>query len=127
MIEKIKASLMKDKENQMYLGDKKVEIAKLTPEKWSEFFQVVDLLPGLIVQVFLAPKEDFYSTVMAGLDIGVSEIAEITAVLSGIDREYLRKEVGIDEMIEYVVRFVKKNRIRETAKNLKGLLSQTQE
>jgi hypothetical protein len=109
-------------EHEMMLGDKRVKIEKLTIAKWRELFAVIDKLPGLIVQILSAPADDFYTYVVAGLDIAFEEVAQIVSVLTGLDVEYIENNVGIDELIEYVSRIVKRNRLEDVAKNVKSLL-----
>jgi hypothetical protein len=109
-------------ENEMMLGEKRVRIEKLTIIKWRQLFETVDKLPGLIVQVLSAPADDFYSYVITALDIAFDEIAEIVAVLSGVDAEYIAEHVGVDELFEYLSRTVKRNRLDDVVKNVKSLL-----
>jgi hypothetical protein len=106
----------------MYLHEKKVEIPKLTPNRWKQLFEKVDMLPGLIVQVLLAPKKDFYSTALQAFDIALDEITETVAILTEVDVEYIRENVGISELIEFVFKTVKRNRLGEASKNLRSLL-----
>jgi hypothetical protein len=110
------------KENEMYLGEKRVRIEKLTIAKWRQLFEVVDKLPGLIVQVLSAPSEDFYSYVIMALDIAFDEIALIVSVLTGLDADYITENVGVDELFEYLSRTVQRNRLDEVSKNVKSLL-----
>jgi hypothetical protein len=113
-------------ENEMYLGEKRVKIEKLTIVKWRELFETVDKLPGLIVQVLTAPKEDFYTYVITALDLAFEEVARIVSVLSGLDEEYILNNVGVDELFEYLFRTVKRNRLEDVAKNVKSLLPKQQ-
>ena len=106
----------------MYLDETRVKIEKLTIVKWRELFAVVDKLPGLLVQVLTAPQVDFYSYVITALDLSLDEIANIVAVLSGLELDYIKKNVGLDEMFEYLARTVKKNRLDSVVKNVKSLL-----
>ncbi|WP_249931493.1 hypothetical protein [Rossellomorea marisflavi] len=109
-------------EDEMWLGDKRVKINKLTPNRWRDLFATVDRLPGMIVQVISAPQEDFYTSVLTGLGYAADEIIEIVAVLSDLDVDYINAEVGVDEIFEYLSRTVKKNRLDSVAKNVKSLL-----
>lgn len=111
--------------NEMYLHKKRVEIVKLTPAKWKQLFSTVDRLPGLIVQVVTAPKEDFYAYVLQALDLALGEVIDIVAVLTEIDRDYIENNVGVDEIFEYLQRTVKINRLDTLTKNVKSLLPQT--
>lgn len=114
-------------ENEMKLGDKRVKINKLTPNKWRDLFGTVDKLPGIIVQIITAPQEDFYAYVINGLDIALDEIISIVSVLAEIDEEYVRNNVGVDELFEYLARTVKKNRLDQVVKNVKSLLPKASE
>jgi hypothetical protein len=109
-------------EHEMILGDRRVKIEKLTIVKWRQLFEVVDKLPGLIVQVLSAPKEDFYSYVVMALDLAFDEVAKIISVLTGLDVEYIEENVGVDELVEYFAKTIKRNRLEDVAKNVKSLL-----
>ena len=113
-------------EHEMMLGEKRVKIEKLTIVKWRELFDTVDKLPGLIVQVLSAPKEDFYTYVITAIDLAFEEVAQIISVLSGLEVEYLQENVGVDELFEYLFRTVKRNRLEDVAKNVKSLLPKVQ-
>jgi hypothetical protein len=123
---KRKSNITALNENEMYLGEQRVKIEKLTIAKWRQLFETVDKLPGLIVQVLSAPKEDFYTYVITALDLAFEEVAQIISVLSGLDVEYIEKNVGVDELFEYLFRTVKHNRLEDVAKNVKSLLPKVQ-
>ncbi|MEH7223852.1 hypothetical protein V7112_08525 [Bacillus sp. JJ1566] len=122
MLSKFKDTLTN--ENNLYLGDKKVEVKKLTPGMWKKLFSTIDQLPGLIVQVILAPKENFYAYVVQACEIAMDEVVQIVSVLSGIDAEYLEEKAGLDEIIKYLVKTIKKNNLQDAVKNVKSLLPQ---
>jgi hypothetical protein len=109
-------------EHEMMLGEKRVKIEKLTIAKWRQLFETVDKIPGLVVQVLSAPADDFYSTIIAALDIAFEEVAQIVAVLSGVEADYIAENVGVDELFEYIARTVKRNRLDDVVKNVKSLL-----
>lgn len=109
-------------EHEMMLGEKRVKIEKLTIAKWRELFEVVDKLPGLIVQVLTASSEDFYAYVVTALDLAADEISQIVSVLSGVEAEYLQESVGVDELVEYLAKTVKRNRLDSVVKNVQSLL-----
>ncbi|MGM0776911.1 MAG: hypothetical protein ACQEXE_10455 [Bacillota bacterium] len=114
-------------ENEMYLHEKKVEIPKLTPDRWKKLFEKVDMLPGLIVQVLLAPKKDFYTVVVSACQLALDEVTEIVALLSEVEVDYIRKNVALHEIIEFLSKTVQRNKLDEMAKNLKSLLPQKTE
>ncbi|MFY2157853.1 hypothetical protein ACOSZF_19785 [Cytobacillus firmus] len=124
MLNKFKSSLLG---NEMYLHEKKVEIPKLTPDRWKRLFEKVDMLPGLIVQVLLAPKKDFYTVVVSACQLALDEVTEIVAILSEVEVDYIRKNVALHEIIEFLTKTVQRNKLDEMAKNLKSLLPQKTE
>jgi hypothetical protein len=126
MFNRFKSKITTLNENEMHLGDKRVKIEKLTIVKWRQLFETVDKLPGLIVQVLSAPKEDFYTYVITALDLAFEEVAQIISVLSGLDVKYIEENVGVDELFEYLFRTVKRNRLEDVAKNVKSLLPKVQ-
>lgn len=114
-------------DGELMLGEKRVKINKLTPNKWRELFEVVDKLPGIIVQIITAPQDDFYAYVINGVDIAMDELIRIVAILAEVDEEYIRANVGVDEIFEYLARTVKKNRLDSVVKNAKSLLPKVSE
>lgn len=110
------------KENEVMLGDKKVKIEKVTPKKWKEIFGVIDTLPNLIIRVITAPRQDFVAYLLSAIEFGMDEIIEVVSVLTGIDRDYLHNEVGVDEIIEYFTKMAEHNNLERVLKNVKSLL-----
>lgn len=110
------------KEHEMYLGNKRVKIDKLTINKCRQLFQVVDKLPGLLIQVFSAPAEDFYAYLMSAIELAFDEVTQIVSMLTGLDEDYIRKNVGVDELIEYFTRTIKLNNLDRVFQNGKSLL-----
>lgn len=110
--------------DELLLGDKKVAVKKLTPALWKKVFGAMDKLPGVAIQVFNAPKEDMAAYLLQAFDVVQEELIEIISLVSDIDADYLHNNAGMDELIEYVFLTIKKNRLDQTAKNLKGLLKQ---
>jgi len=117
----IKRALNKDT---VLLGNRKAEVKKLTPALWKKVFGAVDLLPGVALQVFTAPKADLSAYLLQAFDVALEEMIEIVSLVSDIDKDYLFNDAGLDELVEYVYLTIKKNRLDQTAKNLKGLLKQ---
>ncbi len=109
--------------SELTLGDKTVQIPKLTPVKWKALFEVVDRLPHLFITVLsTSGQEDFASTLVAAAKLAMDEVAKIVAVLSGLDEDYILENVGTDEIIDFLIAVVEKNRLQSVAKNLKSLL-----
>ncbi|QAR52031.1 hypothetical protein BAE_04145 [Bacillus aerophilus] len=109
--------------SELTLGDKTVQVPKLTPVKWKALFEVVDRLPHLFITVLsTSGQEDFASTLVAAAKLAMDEVAKIVAVLSGLDEDYILENVGTDEIVDFLIAVVEKNRLQSVAKNLKSLL-----
>lgn len=106
------------------LGNKKAEVKKLTPAIWKKVFGALDNIPGLILSLLQAPKQDLPAYLIQAFDMSLEEMLDIISVVSGIDKKYLHDNAGLDELVEYIYLTIKKNRIDQTAKNLKSLLKQ---
>lgn len=109
--------------SELTLGDKTVQVPKLTPVKWKALFEVVDRLPHLFITVLsTSGQEDFASTLVAAAKLAMDEVAKIVAVLSGLDEDHILENVGTDEIVDFLIAVVEKNRLQSVAKNLKSLL-----
>jgi hypothetical protein len=104
------------------LGDKRVQIKKLTPALYKELFGSIDRLPGLVVSVMFAPKEQYYEYVLVACSEAVAEVEQVVSILSGLDVEYIHNNVGVNELIDYIVQTAKKNDFTSVIKNVKSLL-----
>jgi hypothetical protein len=122
--EQIKEVLKQSFSNDNYvkIGKKRVRVEKITFEKWVVLREVLDKLPGLVIQVWLSRGEHFYQTVYAAIDVAFEEIIQVISILSGIDEEYLKKNAGIDEVFNYFVKTAKKNDFYNIIKNGQSLL-----
>lgn len=119
MLRKFREKILRNDE--MYLGDKKVKIKKLVPAKWKLLFDSVDTLPGLIIQV-ATERENFYMVVLQAIDMAMDEIVKVVSILTDIDEDYINNHVGLDELVEFITRTVNVNRLDQTVKNVKSLL-----
>lgn len=115
------------REDSMLLGEKRVKIEKLTPKKWKELFGVIDMLPSLIVNVVQAPQDQFMAYALTAAEVGMDELMEVTSILTGIEKEYLEDEVGLDEIVEYVTKMIEFNSLERMVKNLQSLLPKPKE
>ena len=112
------------RDNEVRLGEKRVQIKKLTPVRWRELFGTIETLTNLVLQVLAAPKEDKRGYILAAIDEGLSEVCEVVALLTGLDVEYVKNEAGLDEIIEYLAKTARYNRLGDAIKNAKSLLGQ---
>jgi hypothetical protein len=110
------------KANEITLGEKKVQIEKITPAMYKRIFGVVGSLPSLILTVAQAPKEQAMEYLLNAAEIGMEDIVAVTSELTGIDADYLMNETGLDDLVEYFSRMVEYNNLERLAKNVKSLL-----
>jgi hypothetical protein len=115
------------KETETMLGDRKAQIEKVTPKDFKALFGVVESLPSLLISVTQAPKGQEAEYLLTAIDIGLDEIVSVVSVLSGIDEDYLTNSVGMDEIIDYIVKMVDYNNLEKLAKNMSRLLPMKKE
>lgn len=115
------------KETEIMLGERKVEIEKVTPKDFKKLFGVIDTLPNLVVNVSRAPEGQEMAYLFTAADIGMDEVISVVSVLTGIDEDYLSNECGMDEIVDYLVKMVEFNSLEKLAKNVKSLLPKFKE
>lgn len=104
------------------LGNKRAKVRKVTPEVFLELMKTIETLPGLILRVAVTPKENMMETAIIAGEIAMDDLLAITSVLSGIEQDYLRKEAGLSELVDYLTKTYKKNDFFTMIKNVKSLL-----
>lgn len=111
----------------LYLGDKVVEVPKLTPELFKKLTRVTDNLPALAFKLMsISDEETLQAYMVAALDFIADELVAVTAELSGIDAEYLSKNAGMAEIIRYLKATADKNDLTPLVKNLIRLLTKAE-
>jgi len=111
-------------DNTVFLGDKIVEIPKLTPAKYKLLFGRIETLPQVIARIVMARGEaDFISTALIGVDIALDEVVEVIAALTGLEAEYVAENAGIDEITTFIARTIERNDLAQTLKNLQAVLA----
>ncbi|EJP81156.1 hypothetical protein [Bacillus cereus] len=104
------------------LGSKKVRIRKVTPKEFKEMIAVTGNVPNLVIQVMSAPEDQYAMYALAAVENATDDFVTITSALTGIDEDYLHGEVGMSEVIEYLVQMVKYNDLERMVKNVISLL-----
>lgn len=111
----------------LYLGDKVVEVPKLTPELFKKLTRVTDNLPALAFKLMsISDEETLQAYMVAALDFIADELVAVTAELSGIDAEYLSKNAGMAEIVKYLKATADKNDLTPLVKNLIRLLTKAE-
>jgi hypothetical protein len=109
----------------MYLGDKSVEIPRVTPAMFKQLNRVMENLPAIFLRMVSAQDEEAIQPyIIAALDFAADEVVNVTSVLTGLDAEYLNKNVGMNEIIKFLKATADKNDLTPLVKNLMSLLTQ---
>jgi hypothetical protein len=105
------------------MGDKSVTIPKLTPAKYKRLFGEIQALPSIILNILAAPKDDLQATIIAAVESSIDEFVKLVAVVAELDPKYIEEKVGVNEIVEFIVKTVQTNDIVESIKKLKGVIA----
>src|SRR5690606_24157225 len=117
---KAKKSMIRPDECMM--GEKVVKIPKLTVAKMKEIIRVTENLPGMIIQILLAPREDLHAYVVAAFDLASHEIVMAVASFADLDEKYVPGKVSINELIAFVKLALEYNALCQAVQNVNRLL-----
>ncbi|WP_217587005.1 hypothetical protein [Lentibacillus saliphilus] len=110
------------KENEVYLGKKRAEIRKLSPSDFKHLMGSIEYLPSLVYQVVSARKNnDLYVIFLQAADMAMDEIVNLVSVITDIDEDYIYKNVGLDELYEFLKRMTEFNNFNSIVQNVKNL------
>ncbi|MNO47375.1 hypothetical protein D3C76_376900 [compost metagenome] len=110
------------KKEKLKLGNRTVSIPKLTRTRLKKLTDHIGTIGDLFVKVFLAPQEDRSLFIVAGSEIMIDEIYELTSLLSDIEIDELSEQASLAECTEYLNLTWKKNDMNAALKNLSGLV-----
>lgn len=110
------------KQTTVTLGDKKAVVAKLTPVKTRQAFAIIENIPAIALQVLAAKPEDRQAYMLVAIDESIEEVCALVGVLSDVDSQYIINNVGVDEIVEYLVAIAKANNLDELLRNSKSLM-----
>ncbi|RJE90674.1 hypothetical protein D3P07_00775 [Paenibacillus sp. 1011MAR3C5] len=112
-------------QDSVQLGDKTVQIPKLTPEKYKALFERIETLPAIVIRV-LADRDtdDFVATVLAGANLALDEMVQLVAVLADMDAEYISSHADLNEITDFIRLTLEKNDLQRTLKNFRAVLGQ---
>jgi hypothetical protein len=115
------------REDEVFIGDQRVKIPKLTPAKWRDLFAAIENLPNLILNVLASPAEDRKAYILVAVDESLEEICKVVALMADLDEQYVYDNAGLDEIVEFIAKTAKRNRLGDMAKNAKSLLGKQTE
>jgi hypothetical protein len=110
------------KKDVIMLGNKRVEIPKLTRTRLKKLSDHIGTIGDYLVKLFLTPEENRAVYIVAGMDVAVDEIYELTSILSDLPVEYLDEHASLAECTEFLKLTWEKNDINQALGNVKGLI-----
>lgn len=111
-------------EDCVYFGEERVEIPKLTVGKWQLLFENIETLPQLLLNILSARGSDnFTAVLMVGLSVALEEVVSLTSVITGLSEDFIRDNADHNDLIDFIVKTIKKNNLNEAAKKFQAVLS----
>lgn len=110
------------KKDRVHLGNKQIEIPKLTRKRLKKLTDHIGTIGDYLVRLFMTPDRDRAVFIVAGADIAIDEIYELTSLLSDLPIEYLDEHAALGECTEFLRLTWEKNDMNEALKNLSGLI-----
>ncbi|MDP4549855.1 hypothetical protein Q9251_03060 [Alkalihalobacillus macyae] len=100
---------------EMYLGEHKVKIKKLTPADWENLMTHCQAVPALIyralVHIVDSDPLTAYTFAYSSLLQTINDFIDVINTLTGIDKHELKNNVAADDCGEYIERMIKRNDI----------------
>ncbi|GGH17334.1 hypothetical protein [Paenibacillus segetis] len=110
------------KKDGVQLGNKQVEIPKLTRKRLKKLTDHIGTIGDYLVRLFMTTDRDRAVFIVAGADIAIDEIYELTSLLSDLPIEYLDEHAALGECTEFLRLTWERNDMNEALKNLSGLI-----
>ncbi|CAM3706089.1 hypothetical protein COLU111180_04090 [Cohnella lubricantis] len=110
------------KKDRVQLGNKKVEVPKLTRTRLKKLTDHIGTIGDFLVKLFLTPEQDRAVFIVAAADVTIDEIYELTSLLSDLPIEYLDEHASLVECTEFLRLTWEKNDINSALGNLNGLI-----
>jgi len=114
--------LFKQSHKSVKIGNKSVPIRKITIAQWKELSSVIQSLPQLVMTVINAPANDRTAYIMVAIEEALDDVIRATAILTGLDAEYIEANASIDELFAFYAETFKVNNFAEIAKNVQSVL-----
>ncbi|HHY74032.1 MAG TPA: hypothetical protein GX497_12600 [Bacillus bacterium] len=114
--------MFKFKNDCVQLGNKKVEVPKLTRKNIKKLTSHIGSIGDFLVQLFLTPTENRAAVIVASSDMFIDDMYELTALLSEIDIEYLDEHATLEQVTNYIKQTWERNDMEKALGNAKSLL-----
>lgn len=106
-------------------GETKVEIPKLTIEKWELLIENLETLPQIIVNVLSAKHEDnFTAKLVVGASLALSEVVKLVAVVTDLEEDFVRKNADHNSLYDFIKKTMKKNDLNTALKKFQTAIVQ---
>lgn len=112
-----------NKTGRLCIGEKPVQVGKITIAQWKRLFSTIETLPALIIDVLTAPRNEQVAYFVVAAERSLDEVIAITSVLTGIDEEYIENNADLNQLVEYFIQVAKLNDFSDIAKNVKSVLA----
>jgi hypothetical protein len=110
------------RKEKLKLGSRTVSIPKLTSNRLKKLTDHLGTIGDLLVKTFLTPEADRSVMIVAGAEIMIDEIYELTSLLSDLDIDELSEQASLAECTEFLNLTWAKNDMNAALKNLSGLI-----
>lgn len=110
------------RKDRVQLGQKQVSIPKLTRARLKKLTEHIGTIGDYLVKLFLQPEESRAAFIVAGVDVAIDEIYELTSLLSDLPIEYLDEHASLAECTEYLKLTWEKNDMNAALGNVSGLI-----
>lgn len=110
------------RKEKLKLGNRTVSIPKLTRNRLKKLTDHLGTIGDLLVKVFLVPPADRSIMIVAGAEVMIDEIYELTSLLSDLDIDELSEQASLAECTEFLNLTWAKNDMNAALKNLSGLV-----
>lgn len=114
--------VFRDSEDRVTIADQIVKIEKVTPRQYRQLIEVLGAIPNIIIVLANAEDDERVPLLLNGIDVVLEDIIAVTSVLTGIEKDVLLDEAGIDELVEFFVKTFEKNNLDNLVKNFRRLL-----
>lgn len=106
-------------------GEKKVDIPKLTIEKWELLIENLETLPQMILNILASKNEDnFTAKLVIGTSIALGEVVKLVAVITGLEEDFVRKNADHNSLYDFVKKTIKKNDLNAAIKKFQAVIAQ---
>jgi hypothetical protein len=118
----LEAILGKYKKDRVRLGNRQIEVPKLTRVRLKKLTEHIGTIGDMLVKLFMTPEQDRAVFLVASADVTIDEIYELTSILSDLPIEYLDEHAGLAECAEFLRLTWEKNDIGKALGNLQSLI-----